>query len=150
MEKVMTAELREQLMGLLPFSSDATLDYMPAPYLMKKGDTEEYAVPEQYRPTFTLRAMTRKELDELKRRNKGKVLDDSELRDVIAKIVVGWTNLWDIGPVPPQEIPYKADPAGGSDKDCFARVPAVIVADIAMMMVRMNGILGTESLGLRS
>lgn len=148
----MTAEKREELLGLLPFSTKATLEYIPGPYLMKKGDTgqEEYVVPENMRPVFSIRAMTRGEMDDLKRKSKGQQMDDDKLREVVASVVVGWKDLYDIAPEIPEEIPYKQDPKGGADRETFRLVPAPVVADLAMCILRMNGLMGTEAMGLRS
>ena len=151
-DHVMTKELREQMLGLLPFSTDAKLEYTPAPYTMKRTQadgTETDAVPEEYRPSFTLRRMTRKELDTMKTLTKNKKVEDDTLCDIVANIVLGWENLWDLGTN--QIIPYKADPNGGCDRELFrSSVPSPIIADLAMCMIRMNGILGTEHLSLKS
>jgi len=145
----MTREMREELLGLLPFSTKATLDYVPAPYMLK-NDQDEFVVPDELRPTFTLRAMSREEMDTMRQKSKTSKMDDEALRDIVASVCTGWADLYDISPEVPELIDYKQDPKGGADREVFAMVPAPVVADLAMCILRMNGLMGTEAMGLRS
>ena len=145
--RVMTPEIRQQLLGLLPFSNKATLEYIPAPYKMKTS-TGEDVVPEDMRPTFVLWVLTRSEMDAL--RQSHKKMDDAALREIVASVTVGWKNLLDVAPEVPEDIPYKQDPKGGADRDVFSIVPNAVAADLAMCILRMNGLMGTEVMGLVS
>lgn len=152
MDYVMTAEKRQELLGLLPFSIDSRLEYMPKPYLMKhetvNGIEGDYVVPEDLRPTFVLRPMSRKELDALKLKSGKTKVDDEGLITLVSNVVVGWKNLYDIGTLTPVEIEYKEAPGGGADRELFKKaVTYPVIADLAMCIVKMNGILGAEYLG---
>ncbi len=150
-EHRMTEEERQSLLGLLPFSVDATLDYVPKPYRVKREDGT-FVLSEEYQPVFTLRHMTRKEIDTFKAAARAKKLESEEsLMSLVAPVVVGWRNLFDIGTLPPTEVLYKADAVSGCDRELFkASIPVAIVNDIGVCILRMNGLVGPEVLGLES
>ena len=153
MDYRMTSEERQELLGLLPFCSEAHLEYTPKPYLSKKtlpDGSEVPAVPEELHPVFMIRSMTRKELDRMKSQAKAKRLEDEvTMIDMVASVIVDWKNVLNIATDPPSEIPYEKDPNGGCDRELIRKaVTLPVISDIAMFMLRMNGVISPEKLGL--
>jgi len=147
-EKRMTPEEKQSLLGLLPFSDQATLEYTPAPYKKKREDGT-YAIPQKYWPVFTLRTMARKEIEELRQVSKTKQMDDDDLRHVLCKVVVGCS--FDVAATTEKPIEYKAAEGGGADYDLFYKaVPAAALADLSIASMKMSGLVAAETLGLGS
>ena len=138
-EMRLTEEIREQMLGLVPFSADSTIEHTPDIFKKRK-------IPPKYTPIFTVRVFTKEE-----KLNATKVVKDSkeeELRECVRKNTVKWENLYDAGNK--NEIPFKEDLSGGADKAIFDSLPAIIVGDLLFFLVRISGLADFEKLGLKS
>lgn len=149
MDNKMTPEIRAKLLNRLPFSRNATIDYTPKPYLTKTLDadgneTEEYDIPEEYRPIFTLRPMSVQDKDKML--SSGKAADEKVLRDFVRGSIVGVARLYDAGTM--EEIQFKGDPKGGMDKDQFESIPVMVVRDLFIYISGISGLSPSERSGL--
>jgi len=152
-EKRLSAELRQELLGLLPFSVDAKTEYTPRQFRKKKKEgeveTEKYVIPEEFRPVFTMRCYNKGESDALRKLMLNiKDQDEDTLREWARKIILDWRNFYDAGTS--NEIAYKADPSGGADKDLFTTIPAAVVSDLLFHGVKISGLMDVERSSLGS
>lgn len=144
-EKVFDEEVRKQLLGVLPFSVSATINYTPAQY-------DE--IPEEFRPNFLLRAFNKAESEKVRatllRASTMKTLDlEKATKEFVRQCVMGWDNLIDAGTMDP--IDYKEEAGvGGCSKDLFDTLPVSVVGDIFKYIARISGLLNIEKLGLES
>jgi len=148
MDNKMTPEIRAKLLNRLPFSRNATIDYTPKPYLTKVIDadgneTEEYDIPEEYRPIFTLRPMSVQDKDKL---GSIKASDEKALRDLVRSAIVGVSRLYDAGSM--EEIQFKSDAKGGMDKDQFETLPVMVIRDLFIYVSGISGLSPSERSGL--
>lgn len=149
MDNRMTPEIRAKLLNRLPFSRNATIEYVPKPYLTKVLDqdgneTEEFDIPEEYRPIFVLRPMSVQ--DKEKMITSGKVADEKTLRDFVRSSIVGVTKLFDAGTM--EEIIFKSDAKGGMDRDQFESIPIMVVRDLFIYISSISGLSPSERSGL--
>jgi hypothetical protein len=162
----MTDEIRKRLAGYLPFSPSATIDFVPEMYLGKTRkwnyktetfeDTETDCVPEEFRPTFTVRCFNKGEYDKSKKilvdykneKDDSKKIDlERQMKELLRPVVMGWKNLIDLGTM--QLIEYKGDPSGGCDKSVFESLIEDILKDINLYVNRLSGITPGERLSLK-
>lgn len=163
----LTAEERVKLAGYMPFSNDATIEYTPEFFLRKKlGEfdpiknefvqSNEYEVPDGYRPTFILRCFTKAEYDKAQLLLQEARLDKDSIKaaerlpktkELLRVVVMGWSDLWDLGKM--EMLPYKADSAGGCDKELFNKIPDWIFMDLQSYVYRLSGITPGERLSLK-
>lgn len=141
----MTDEIREQLYGVLPFSQDSSVEYIPQAFK---------DVPDDFRPVFILRSFTKPEENQV-RRTLGRMKSDSDTvsiesqaQDTVRKCLLGWKNLWDVGSG--QTVEYESDPSGGCSKTCFERLPSLIIVDLFLYIGKISGMMDIEKKGLRS
>ena len=160
--KVMDEKVRARLQGLAPFSIDSSLEFVPASYTYKEVDeegneTEEYMIPEEYHPKFKVRPWNRKESNEAVKAlmDFGKTTDDTKVRELTRKAILGWENLIDIATE--TEIVYEADPGGGAKKDLIESFTITLILDISNKISNISGlnkhgdfVNRDEKLGLKS
>lgn len=151
-ERVLTPEMREKLLGDMPFNSDSTIEFTPKHYL-RKDEKGDFILPEEYRPVFILKGMTKpqrqkgrklviKMSEELKEDDQGHVVDLTRLN------VIGWRNMFDLGTM--KEFKFNAETDGGCEKKLFDSIPVSIVGQIFFEQCRISGILDTDKLSLES
>lgn len=148
--KEMTDEVRKAMMGLNPVSLQSTVEFTPNSYHIKKKDSEEYLVPEEYWPVFKIRPWTKLEANNIKK-NISKFIDskdDSDMREYVRKTVVGWDNL--IEAVSGEPIEYASDVNGGASKELFEVFPTALITDILNKCMTISGIADMERSALRS
>lgn len=143
----MTPELRELLLNRLPFSRNSSLGYTPKAYLTKTLDengkeTEEFEIPEEYRPVFTIRPMTAEEKAKLST-NKP---EEKVLRDITRSNIINVIKLYDAGSM--EEISFKSDAKGGMDKDQFESIPNIVILDLFRKISSISGLSPHERSGL--
>jgi len=139
-KKVLTDEVRNELMGLAPFSTEVVDHFTPDKIDRKK-------VPEQFIPVFDYKVFSKKEKESAMRIAKNlKDINEGELRECVRKQIVGWKNLWDIGTR--EEIIFEAGEDGHCKKEIFAHVPNTLCGDILFHIYKASGILRSEFLGL--
>lgn len=153
-KKVMDEETRAILTGLAPFSIKSTIEFTPDSYKTKKRDadgkdTEEYLIPESLWPILTIRPWTRKESNEsVKCLMKFQTdTDDSGIRELCRKSVVGWENLIDISTQ--EDIPYDSETDKGAKKEYFDSFPLTLILDISHKIGNISGLNKHEKLGLK-
>ena len=144
-ERKLTDEVREQLLGVLPFSVSSTIEHTPKTY-------DE--IPEEYRPVFKLRPFNKVESDAVRalmlKISTMKPLEiEKKTREQVRACLMGWENMLDIGSM--QMLDYKEQAGdGGCDRDLFDIVPVSVVGDMFYFLSRMSGLLNIEKLGLNS
>jgi len=136
----MTEEIRQKMLGLLPFDNEATVEFTPAQY---EGD-----FPEEYKPIFIQRGYKEGEMkavrELLKKLDKA---EDEEMTEQARISVVGWENLWDVGSM--KEIPYKSN-GNGASPEVFNKLPTVVKGALLFNAVRISGLLDLDKLALKS
>ena len=138
-DRRLSEETRQQLLGLLPFSVGSTIEFTPERF----GGVEE-----EFRPGYTIRGFTQEESTKVKKLLRNvKDANEEELNEYARMIVMGWKNIFDTGTF--EEIEYKADPAGGCDKDLFKIFPDTTKGDILFYGVKISGLIDPEKLGLK-
>jgi hypothetical protein len=139
-ERKLTEELREKMLGNLPFSVNATKWITPE----KFKDIEE-----EFRPSFEVKAFNKTEATQAKKYFSDiKNAKEDAVIDLLRKKVVNWKNVFDVGTG--LEIIYKADDTnGGCDKELFSSLPSIIIGDILWQVTKISGLLDTDKLGLK-
>lgn len=140
----MTPELRAKLLTRLPFGRGSSIEYTPKPYLTKVKDesgnaTDEYEIPEDYRPIFIVRPFSVNEKNKMSK-------DEKVLRDITRANIIGFRQLYDIGSM--EELTFKADPSGGMDKDQFELLPVTVMRDLFVYISGISGLSDYEKTGL--
>lgn len=133
MEFKIPPEVRAKLLGKVPFSPNATIDFIPKLY-------DE--VPEEYRPTYQMRSMTKSECDYIGR-GLSKKTESTDLadimRDATRKCCMGWTNLYDNGSG--ELIDWKAEAGGtGTDKSLWSAMPLNLITELFTYLTRISGL----------
>ena len=146
-EHKMDEALRQKLLNRLPFNRDVTIDYTPRPYLTKELDaegkeTDEYEIPEDYRPVFKCRPFS---VAEKQRVSLGKK-EEKELLEITRANILGVEKLYDAGTM--DLISYKADPKGGMDRDLFDSLPTMVIRDLFVFISSISGLSPYERSGL--
>lgn len=141
-KRILTDEVRNELLGAIPFSSEVAIAYTPARFKDKK-------VPEEYVPVFKLRSFNIQE-----RKKAGEVLKSiadighQAVMDLVQPNILGMENIFDAGTK--EEIEFKTAPNSNAiDKDLLARLPKLIIEDILYYLVKISGLMDLEKLGLR-
>jgi len=139
-ERKLTDELREKMLGNLPFSVNATLWYTPSKFK---------EIEEEFRPTFEIKAFNKTEATQAKKIFLDmKNTKEEAVTELIRKKVVNWKNVFDVGTG--SEILFSADPVnGGCNKELFESLPASVTGDILFKLSQISGILDIDKLGLK-
>lgn len=148
-KRILDEETRKQLLGYVPFSVDATIDYTPTEY--------EAVRDESLRPVFKLRSLTQAEVTQLNHNSLGYLKKDvtHEEMSVISEknillvraCILGWTNLFDAGTG--EEIEYKSVTSGGCDEEIFKRLPGWLQQNIMTFVRQISGLSLAENLSLK-
>ena len=157
-KRVLTDEVRKNLLGDMPFSSTATMPFTPKHFLKKDKDGG-YILPEDFQAVFDISGMTKPQKNESKKiiqevsscLKNDKELSEKEqgqLMELCRLNVKGWHNVFDVGTK--EEILYEEDPEGGCNPGIFLRLPESIVSQIFLEQVRISGLLDTSQLSLKS
>lgn len=151
-KRVLTDEVRNALIGDMPFSSTSTIPFTPKQFL-KKGDDGNHVLPKEYQAVFDISGMTKPQKASARKLilKVAKGLDDkeqSELKELTRFNTKGWQNLFDIGTK--EELAYKEDPDGGCEKELFNRIPEAIIGQLFFEITKISGLLDTTLLGLKS
>ena len=140
----LTPEQARAMRGLAPFSKDAVSKFTPKCF-------NKEVFPEEYRPIFHLKALTRKAKKEMV--NKGLALqkDDSsvdleDMKELIRPFIVNIERLYDIGSE--TFVEYATDPDGYISKDLFHSIPSTVINEITSELTIISGLKAQESLGL--
>lgn len=151
MDRRMTDELREKMLGIMPFTSDGRIDYTPPQYDV---------LPEEWRPVFELRSFSegeRRAFERVLSKSRGKPSKDTvsdgirtleEMFECARPCVTDIRNLFDVGTNAP--IEFKAADDGGVDKDLFAMIPRDVRKDVLDQVGKISGLIPQEKLGLES
>jgi hypothetical protein len=157
-KRVLTEEVRKNLLGDMPFSSTATMPYTP-PHFVRKDKEGNYVLPPEFRAVFNISGLTKPQKQEAKslvQRIAASFKDDKELSEkeqgqfmeLCRLNLKGWQNVFDTGTC--EEILFEEDPDGGADAETFLRLPESIISSIFFEQVRISGLLDTTKLGLKS
>lgn len=140
---VMTPELQDELLGLLPYETESTVSFTPPCY---RRDT----FPAALRPVFELRQMrdtTKKKIVEWQK--KPSALTDEAVRDMARYHVVGWTNLRNVATN--EDIQFEpAQSDTGASLKLFKMLPQKPVVEILFYLCRMAGIADPDKRGFIS
>lgn len=143
-------ETKRALTGLAPISLKSTISFTPDSYKIKKKDSEDYLVEEEAWPTFKMRPWTKLEAMTVKKNIKkfSDSKDDSEMRELIRKTIIGWDNL--IEAETGEDIPFENEESEkGVNKELFEIFPTALVTDLLNKALSISGIADLERIGLR-
>lgn len=116
----MDAETVRKLCGLLPVNNDFTINFTP-----KCFDD----IDEEFRPIFTLKPFTQKEVKEISVKMSQKVDQDFILQQVKTKIV-DWSNLINISTQ--EDVPF--------DINIIETFPTKIINELVGELLRISGL----------
>lgn len=138
---------RQKLLTRLPFSRNSTIDFTPKVYLTKALDangveTEEFEIPEEYRPVFKCRPFSIQDKAKIKDKNP----DDKVLKEVIRKNIIGLEQMYDAGTM--EEITFKADEDNCMSLDQFETIPVMIQRELFSFIAGISGLSSYERSGL--
>jgi len=161
----LTDENRKALEGLFPVSGEK-VDYIPEYY-------EKHGVPEEYRPTFTIRPYNSEEKSRFKKiQSKAmamaskaykempkdkelttneigllvfEALDQEEIKSLCRGCIVGSKNFLDSEL---KEIPYKGD-KNGMDKKQFNLLHSSVIDELSGYVNKISGLVESEVLSLK-
>jgi len=123
-------EMTKKLAGLLPCSTEFTIEFTPALF-------DE--VEEDYKPVFELRPLTKAETKEIASKATAKKQPSEQwYRDRIRRCVVGWTNLLDISSG--KEIEFSSEDDKGADKKLFDLLNDRIINALMNEVLRISGL----------
>ena len=146
-DRILTDEVRELLLGDMPFSASSTIDFTPKQYL-KKDDEGKVILPSEFIAIFKVRGFTSKEKLEAKKGILNLSKNADQMQDLTRLCVEGWENLFDLGTK--KELEYKQDDNKGADKDLFRKIPDAIQSDIFLHLCKISGLMDTTKLSLLS
>jgi hypothetical protein len=134
-KRVLDAETRKALIGYVPFSVDAVIDYTPEQFQAVKDET--------LRPIFSVRSMKQSELMEIKKcfstTTELNYVEMEERRfEIIKKCIIGWKNLFDAATG--EEIEYK---------DVFNLFPLWLKRSISSFIDKISGLSPVDTLSLK-
>lgn len=147
--RILDEETRKQLLGYVPFSTEATIKFTPDEFKSIKDET--------LRPVFEVRSLNQTEVIRMNKNSSGylvKDIDHEQIRDIaernciiISACILGWANLFDAGTG--EEIEFKAAQSGGCDEKVFKRLPGWVQGSILEFVRRISGLSLAENLSLR-
>ena len=148
-EELAESNIREQMLGLLPFDNEAMDEYIPKDYMK---------LPEKYRPVFVLKPWSQSEkektqliiekLENLKD-TKSKIQINKELNEMSRKKIFDIKNLFDVGKN------TLIDTSEFRDNDCncinqklWQMIPDTIKTTLYFRIATISGLVKNEILGL--
>ena len=148
-KRILDEETRKQLLGYVPFSTEATIKFTPDEFKSIKDET--------LRPVFEVRSLTQAEVIRMNKNSSGYLAKDithEQVRDIaernciiISACILGWVNLFDAGNG--REIEFKASPSGGCDEKIFKLLPGWLQGSILDFVRNISGLSLAENLSLR-
>jgi hypothetical protein len=146
----MSREIQEKLLGKIPFSRNAQIAHVPSVYLTKALDeegkeTDEYDIPEEYRPTFYCRPFSNNDKQQVSKL-KETTSNDSTFNKVTRSNIVGVDNLYNAGTMELEE--FSRDDNGGMSEEQFNSLPVSVKLDLFMFISSISGLVSYERSGL--
>ena len=139
-KRILTEEVRNKLLGVLPFSANATILYTPK-------SIKSLDIPEDTKAVFTVRGFNKAEKDEVI--TKLKNLSNVSYEDIIKTIkpcVTGMVNMFDAGTM--EEIVFKHDFDNTISMEILSQLPKTIIDSIFNYLIKISGIMDVDKLGL--
>lgn len=148
-EHVMDEETRKKLLTRLPFSRKATIPFTPEIYLVKvldeKGkETDEYEIPEEFRPVFEVRPFSQEDKEKLKKVEKNP--DEKVLKEIVRSNITGLSKLYDAGTM--VEIPFDPDENKNMSLEQFSSLPIIVQRQLFVFISGISGLSAYERSGL--
>ena len=148
-EELAKTDIREQMLGLLPFDNEAMDEFTPKDFM---------EIPEKYRPIFVLKPWTQSEkektqlivekLENLKD-TKSKIQINIELNEMSRKKIFNIKNLFDVGSnkiIDTSE--FKDNENNCINKQLWLKIPDVIKTTLYFRIATISGLVKNEILGL--
>ncbi len=135
---------RQKMLTRLPFSRNSTIDFTPKAYLTKVLDaegkaTDEFEIPEEYRPIFKCRPFSTQDKSKMK-------ADEKVLKEVIRSNIMGVEKLFDAGTM--EEMTFKPDENNSMALEQFESLPIIIQRELLTFISGISGLSGYERSGL--
>jgi hypothetical protein len=128
-KKALDAETQRKLAGLLPCNNDFTITFVPEAYK---------DIDEAYRPSFTLKPYSSKELKEVVTMSQSLTGDalDNYANKMIASHVTGWSNMINISTG--DSVEPDINPKGGISMDSYDIIPMVVKKDLMSELMKIS------------
>ena len=141
----MDINTKNELFGLLPFSGETIVSYMPESFV-------DLEIDEKYKPVFKLRALKKGEVEKLKRlinRISSNPINTKkdDLVDMVRVGIVGWENLYNLAN--DEYIDFDVDDNGVAKKVLIDTLPQIILSSIMRKLGMISGLFDKEALGLK-
>jgi hypothetical protein len=129
LKKALDAETQRKLAGLLPCNNDFTVTFVPEAYK---------DIDESYRPSFTIKPYTSKELKEVVNNSQSLTGDalDEFANKMIASHIVSWSNMINISTG--DEVKPEMNPKGGISMESYDIVPMVVKKDLMTELMKIS------------
>jgi hypothetical protein len=139
--KVLTNEVRQKLAstGMLGFTENPEFIYTPEAFREKKEDSDEYAIPKELWPVFTLKGkdgvesakmednMGYMEIDNKSKNQRWIGKSGSRRVEILQVGIIGWKNWYDTDG---NLIPFRHN-NGKVHTDCLKRIPVGLAIELA-------------------
>ena len=141
-EMVLTDDIREKMLGIMPFSDAELIEFEPPQF-------KERGIPEEFTPVFTVKALNMQEKKQIERLSLGGGTPNADkLKSIVRSHITNWRNLYDAAKR--VEIPYEAESNGIPKADLFNKIPDTIVTGIFQFILKISGLIEGEKQGLAS
>jgi hypothetical protein len=144
-DRILTPEIRDKLLGIMPFSEKASLWIVPDKYKSIED--------EQFRASFEIRSFTKDEIRTAKKlllaiKDSNSLSKEPEIIELTRKKVINWKNLFDLGTM--EEIVFAtSEEDDGASKKLFESIPASIQGQIFFEVIRISGLIDIEKVSLK-
>lgn len=133
--RIMDEETKKSLIGLLPFDIGARYSFTPERFS---------GVPEDFRPVYILKALTRKEAQDARKcflsLIEDKEVNNEAISEIAGRFLVAWENQYDCGTGEP--IPF--------NHGNVSKLPVFVIRDILYEGLKISGLLDIEKKSLVS
>ena len=142
-EHELTDEIKKELLGLAPFSSESQFEFTP-----KACKAPTSKIPEAFRPVYLLSCFTIAERKDVSAQlRKATDLSYEDIKALVKKKIHGFSRIFDIGSG--QEIDFAPDADGTISSAQLSVLPKIVVEEIFYYIIQASGLMDTEKLGLR-
>ena len=144
-DHTLTPEQLKALKGLAPFSKDAVHKFTPPCF-------QKDIFPEEVRPVFHLKPLSRKAKKDMIRKGMEVSKEDSDVdldtvKDLIRPFIVDIERLFDVGEQ--AFVEFKKDADGTMSAELFHSIPNVVINEVTEELMVISGLKEPEELGLR-
>ena len=141
-ELILTEDVKKAMLGLMPMSQGATIEYTPRAYKNSR-------IPEDFRPVFEIESFTKAECNEINQAYKtSEGLSEAKRDRITRKRVKNWKSVWELSTS--QQIVYDGSEESGCHGECYSKLTDAQRMDLFDEISRISGLMVLEQSALRS